>query len=432
MDAREMADAAGIPYEEPHARLHPELRREGDAYLMDFPGAGILWETTRVESSRSEMYGLVRVTSTIPGTPELLHQGRFNFTSTAARSTLVKYLKERCASVDWSEIVEQTCFRVLDALREGQPVVRITDVAPREQTRYRVNPLVLEGLPTIIFGPGGSGKSQLGAMIAVGVQGGASLAGMDFYAGKVLVCDWELDDVTYREMAEPIAAGFNMELPAFHYRQCSAPLAEEAPSIARDIDRLGIDLVIVDSLGYAIGGDKTSQELTMRMFSAIRTWKRSVLCIDHITNDETTGNRPFGSAYTVNSARSLWRVQASQEDGSNELSMGLFQTKANFGKQPPVGFKILFEDGITQITREDVRSLPGLREKLSASTRIKTALLEARQSMTVDDIVEATNMTKIVVRARLGELLKRGDVTRLVLNGQNAARWGLPSKREET
>ena len=112
--------------------------------------------------------------------------------------------------------------------------------------------------------------------------------------------------------------------------------------------------------------------------------------IDHVTNDETTGNRPYGSAYTVNSARSLWRVRAEQEDGSNELSIGMFQTKANFGKQPPVGFKVLFDDDATFVNRADIREMPAMRENLSASMRIKTALTDARESLTRDAIAEAT------------------------------------------
>jgi len=413
----------------------PQFRIEGDAYIVEFPVAGVAVEVSRVEPSKSEIHGLIRVTSSLPGTREMVHQGRFNLTSTSARSGLVKYLRERLDVADWSEVVEQTCHLVLDALRAGQPVVRMSEIGAREQARFRIDPLIIEGFPTIIFGPGGSGKSLIGMMAAIVVQGDKDLPGvrMSSLQGEVLVCDWELDDVTYKEAAQRLAAGFNVELPNFHYRQCAAPLAEEASSIGRDIARLNISLVIIDSLGYAIGGDKTSQELTMRMFSAIRAWKTTALCIDHVTNDETTGNRPYGSAYTVNSARSLWRVRAEQEDGSNELSIGMFQTKANFGKQPPVGFKVLFDDDATFVNRADIREMPAMRENLSASMRIKTALTDARESLTRDAIAEATGLKESIVKARLSDLVKRGDVVRIdPPKGTNfAAKWALRTDRDE-
>lgn len=254
-----------------------------------------------------------------------------------------------------------------------------------------------------------------------------------------MVCDWELDAETYKEMCEPIAFGIGLaEVPNFHYRQCISPLVEEAAAIGRYIDREGIELVIVDSLGYAIGGDKSSQELTMRMFAAIRAWKRTVLCVDHITNDEATGNRPYGSAYTVNSARSLWRVRSAQEEGSNELSIGLFQTKANFGKQPPVGFKLQFDDGAVFVEREDVRDVAAFQENVSLSSRIKAALSNATKALTKDEIVDALGLTDKAdaltikqVGPRLSEMVKNRHIVRIPDPTQSAARYALVSTRAE-
>jgi len=439
-DADTMARAMGMDYEPPHERLKPNIHTEGDAYIVEFPGAGVAFEVTRVEASRSEIYGVIRVTSNLPGVPTLLHQGRFNLTGTSARSALVKYLERRCEISDWSEVVEQVCFLVLDTMREGQPVVRITDVAPREQqSRFRIAPLVVEGFPTIIFGPGGAGKSQLAAMLAMAVHGddgkGWNVCDLVVEPGPVLVCDWELDAVTYREVCDPIAVGLGIPLSNFHYRQCTAPLYEEAAAIGRFIAREGIAMVVVDSLGYAIGGDKTSQELTMRMFGAIRGWGCTALCIDHITNDESNGDRPYGSVYTINSARALWRVRAAQEEGSSELNIGLFQTKANFGKQPPVGFLFRFSDGATSIERQDVRQVGEFRDTVSLSMRIRTALLEARRALNVAEIIELAGIDEKKAKqvpVRLSQMVKNGQLTKLIAEGvQAAARYALATDREE-
>lgn len=435
-DVRRLAEAMGEDYQAPHERLQPSFRREGDAYVIGFPSAGISVEATGVETARSETHALIRVTSTNPGTPPLLHHGRFNITSSSARTSLVRYLNARCELADWSEVVEQVCFRVLDAIREGQPPVLLTNVQPRIGARFRVAPMLVEGFPNIIFGPGGSAKSLLAALVAIGMHGGWNLCDMDFVPGPVMVCDWELDDVTYREVVEKLCRGFGIEMPPIHYRQCAFPLAEEASAIGRYAAREGIELIVVDSLGFAIGGDKTSQELTMRMFSAMRTWRKTdggqitVLGVDHITNDETQGNRPYGSVYTQNAARSLWRVRAQQDDGSNEMSVGLMQTKANFGKQAPVGFHIRFDEDATYVTREDVREMDAMREHLPASMRIKTAIAESGGGLTKDEIVERTGLRESIVKARLSDLKRRGDLTPQMAAG-GAAVWFITSRREE-
>lgn len=438
MEASEIADAAGMAYEPPHERLRTTFTKEGDTYIVGF--AGVTVEVSRIEAAKSEMHGVIRVTSSTHGISPNLHQARFNLTSTSSRTSLIKFLEKRDGETDWAEIIEQVCTRVLDAVREGEPVIRITDAPQAAERIYRVGPLVIDGFPNIIFGPGGAGKSQLAAMLAMAVHGdggkGWSLCDLEVVPGPVLVCDWELDDVTYRSMCEPIAAGFGIPLPDFHYRRCVAPLAEEAASIGRYVEREGIAMVVVDSLGYAIGGDKASQELTMKMFAAIRGWKRTTLCVDHITNDETTGNRPYGSVYTVNSARSLWRVRAHQEEGSNELSVGLFQTKANFGKQPPVGFLFRFSDGETSIERQDVRGVAAFADNLSLSMRIRTALLDARAALTVADIAERLGMTDkrglSTIAVRCSEMKKHGHLEKIVVQGVNAAaKYGLPTDREE-
>ena len=440
MEASRLAAAIGREYQPPHKRT-PTIKQIGDSYIVDFSSDSVTVEVSRMESSRSETHGVIRVLSSLPGTPPMLHQGRFNLTSTAARQSLVKYLQTREGQTDWAEVIEQVCFRVLEAMREGQPTVRLDQVPVREGARYRISPLIIEGFPNIIFGPGGSGKSQLAATLAMLVHGtdgkGWDVEGLKFDAipGPVLVCDWELDDVTYREMCEPIARGFGASsVPNLFYRQCLSPLAEEAASIARVIDKEGIEMIVIDSLGYAIGGDKASQELTMKMFSAIRSWKRTVLAVDHVTNDENAGNRPYGSVYTVNSARSLWRVRAAQEEGSNVLSIGLFQTKANFGKQPPVGFALTFEDGLVSVVRQDVRDVvETFIDVQPAKVRIKSALLNAKEALNEEQIAVATGLDKASVKARLAELRKAGEVVRLdPPQGTNfATRWALSSPRQE-
>lgn len=431
MQPHELRDAFGLNDDLPPVRV------EGDSWIVPFPKAGITFEVSGIEYGRSETHCQLRVTSTIPGTPAHVHSGRFNLSSLSARGTTAKYLDARCPA-DWPELLEKLCLVVLDKVREGNPPVRLTDVPPRETSRFRLDPVLREGYPNGMFADGGSGKSTLAAFFALLVQGGWQYCGLTPVPGQVLVCDWELDEFTYREIGEKLCRGMGVELIPLHYQQCVAPLAEEAASIGRYAARENIDLIIVDSAGFAIGGDKQSQELTMRLFSAIRGWRKSdgsqitTLIIDHVTNDEKTRDRPFGSAYWRNSMRNLWRVQAKQEDGSKELEVGLFQTKANFGKQSPLGFVLNFDDDAIYIDRRDVRDMSlEIRKGLTARAQLKTLLAEhGGGGLTLDTIVEKTGLDRKTASTRLGELVKRGEA--LVLHTPGGARqWWLRSNRED-
>ena len=404
--------------------------------MVEFNGFGV--DVSMVELARGEIHALVSVLSESPMLPASITPGRSNLSGNRGRADLVRYLNARSDALPWAEVVEEVCRLVLEAVREGQPSVRITDVPEQApDIAFRVAPMIVEGFPNIIFGPGGSGKSLVGMMAAIAVQGPWNLCDLEVLPGNVYVCDWELDDRTYRRMADQLCRGFDIDLPPFHYRQCMSSLTDEAESIARYAAREAIDLIIVDSLGFAIGGNKGDQEPTMRMFSAMRTWRHrdgsqiTVLAVDHVTNDDAQANRPYGSVYTQNAARSLWRVRAEQEEGSNILELGLFQTKANFGKQPPIGLKAEFNDSAIYLSRADVRHLgTGVKRGLSDSMKIKTALVEAREPLTKDAIADRTGLTEHIVRARLSDLKRRGDVVTLT-SPNGAGMWALRSYADE-
>lgn len=416
--------------------MRGELGREGTGYTIDFNGFTV--DVSMLELSRGEVHAMVSVASESPMLPASITPGRSNLSGNRGRTDLVRYLNARSDAVAWEDVVEEVCRLVLEAVKEGQPSVRITDVPVQPaEVAFRIAPLVVEGFPNIIFGPGGSGKSLCAILCACAVQGGWNLCDFDVVPGGVYVCDWELDDRTYRRLADQLCTGFGIELPPFHYRQCMGSLADEAESIARYAAREAIDLIIVDSLGFAVGGDKASQETTMRMFSAMRTWRRrdgsqiTVLAVDHVTNDDTQANRPYGSVYTQNAARSLWRVRSEQEEGSNILELGLFQTKANFGKQAPIGLKAEFSENAIYVTRADVRQMgAGVKGGLSASMKIKTCLVEAREPLNKDTIVERTGLKESIVKARLSDLEKRGDLVRMT-HPQGASMWALRSHADE-
>ena len=403
---------------DPYGFIH---KREGEAHIIGFELCGVALTFTRLVVSKDDVRGRLEVRSSWPG-PERLYAGSYKLDGMNSRRDMARHLKERCPDVpDWVEILERSSNFVIDELAEGSPTVLLTNVKDKVGSRFRIEPIAFDNFPVIWFGKGGSGKSLLAVSAAISVHTGMDIVGLPLERGPVLVCDWELDAETWKSQAALIATGHNVGMPDIHYRRCVAPLYHEGESIARYVAREGIKLVIVDSLGYACGGDKNSQEVATRMFEAMRSWQCAVICIDHVSKD-SEATSPYGSVYFENSARATWRVRGAMDEGSNELAMAMTLEKCNFGRYQPQGFKFTFwpdasEPESVHCQRMDVRDLPGFETSVPDSMRIKTAILEAKANVTVQEIVEATGIKEATVRTRLHELTRRGDVEKIVIKG---------------
>jgi hypothetical protein len=98
--------------------------------------------------------------------------------------------------------------------------------------------------------------------------------------------------------------------------------------------------------------------------------------IAHISKGENADQKPFGSAFWHNGARSTWYAHLVGSDSNSEtLSLGLFNRKANLGRlQAPIGFSISFAEGHTTFRRADVADSPDLAAKLTIRQRMAALL----------------------------------------------------------
>jgi hypothetical protein len=290
----------------------------------------------------------IRVESLDPIAEGHIHQARINLTSTQAKNGLAKQLAEANDAIDWKTIVEALCFQTLELHRQGEPLQMIGDLPLAGGAKYRLRPICPEGMPALIFGEGGTGKSFIALLAAILVQSGRTALGLRPTQGNVLYLDYETSKETQNERVKALCAGLSLPEMQIAYRYCYHPLAEDIETIQDMVSDKTITFLIVDSLGPACGGDPNEAELAIRMFNALRQLRISSLLIDHVAKHQLDGQKasPYGSVYKTNLARSVWQIIPSTDKGAFHTKVGLFHRKVNFGplRKDGLGFGMTYQN----------------------------------------------------------------------------------------
>ena len=379
----------------------------------------------------------VRCSRDVPNA--LMHHARLNLISTRSRADVIKALANRVPEheIDWSAAIEYVCHLAIKQWREGDPIIDLRLVQPREGTRFLLDPYVEHAGATVLFADGGVGKSMFGLSIGAAIASGRQIVGAaPEQPCPVLYLDWESDPETHADRLRAICDGAGIDVsdtPIFYRRQ-SASLAEAAPHIRRVVAEQLIGFVIVDSLGAARGGEPESADSTIRLFNAARTLGVPWLGIDHVTKNGGDGQpKPFGSVYTHNLARLTWGMEKVEDFGNGHVIVALTNHKTNNGR--PLGrrgYDIEFREdanGRPQMVRyqsKDTREIPQLFGRMKQPQQIAEVLRANRKAMFVDDIQRALEADGVVIKAEQIRVLlnqNKGMFVGMAENGKT--KWGL-------
>ena len=292
-----------------------KLDKRGLGYFLTWPTQQIELTFTKLKHRSSDTTADVLITCKMPGLnlrDGHLSMGRQNLSAPKGRMDFARGLQrrikdERAEIIEWEDVIERSFVAVLVAESKGEPIVDIDgwDEAP-EFRSYALDPVAPRGEPTILFAPGGTGKSYLSLALALSVQLGREIVpGIPpAMTGPVLYLDWETNAKTVKTRIRKIAGGSGFDPPRIAYRRCTAPLADDAEQLSTEIAKRGIVLVVIDSAGAAIGsqgeyGD--ANEGALRFFEAIRVLGSdlTVLVIDHVAKPGPVrkGQQPTSNPY---------------------------------------------------------------------------------------------------------------------------------------
>ena len=384
-----------------------ELAGRAGIYELAWPQLNVTAKVERIkEGSDHEVKAEIQLASTRPTSSGHLRGGRLNLTSPSARNTFARSLTARDSEVDWDKVLEQLCIAVLAEWREGSPAVLLTGQSDvQASVKWLIEPIVQLNNPTLIYGPGSTGKSWFGQYLAVLADEGFSSGGLRIEPSTVLYLDWETDQDELDSRVTMLRKGLGLEGPSsIWYKHMTSGLSNDIETIRGLCATHNVQFIVVDSVGSACMGEPESAEVVLRAFGALRSLGVSSLCIDH-TNKEGS---LFGSVYKYNASRQVFECKKDQQPDDHKIVLGLFHKKANNSRlMKPIGYELAFSDSAITIRRQDVRDT-ALETHMRVGDRIENLLKTKPGGLSVQDIAEALEKTESHIRKELSDGKRRG------------------------
>ncbi len=380
----------------------PTLSKSGGLYRLEWAAEHVTIEVDRISEHGDEIRGQLTVVSTTNCDPRILSQFSYNFGSLAARDKAARHLAEYL-NLEWKPLLEMASYEVLKHIRQGEPPVMV-GAQPITEDAYRLYPFLQEGEPNMLYGRGGSGKTTFAVMCALLVTTGETRYGLQTEGGNVAWFDFEWNSRPVNNIAAKLNDGLGLSCDTeFTYRRCYLPLVHDLTAIQRIVLETGAKLIIVDSLGAALGDDPQQPAAVLKYFMALRSLGVTSLTIDH-TAKENTG--PFGSVYKINSSRNIWEAMKGTATGENSMALGLHHRKVNSGPLlKSWGFQFEYQPGSIIPKPCDIRSIPDIVAGMSLVDQMQVAL--SRGKMTPAELGQELNRTAAVISTTLSRYKER-------------------------
>ncbi len=214
----------------------PTITEKISGFLFTWPAP----ENIEIQVSRLHLHNSDgRVTGELlikdEGAP-VFPQTSFNFTSDRTRASLAKSLSEK-DSRPWADMINQLCLAVVDRAREGEPVQELwTNADDIKEIEFLLEPVIVKGVPTVVFGEKGVCKSTLSLVFYICLMLPWVDNSLEIKAPsspvKTLILDYELPGYIAQNNLKHLQAGLDLPDLALYHRRCRVPLAEELEQVA--------------------------------------------------------------------------------------------------------------------------------------------------------------------------------------------------------
>jgi len=431
---KEMADEAGIEGYEGVVQTGEVEIPDPEVVKDELGNLSIVWddqsgEVLQVQINKLSMqkdgmysYFSVRSKNSAGKWKWVLEPGRINWYSMSSKTGLRRELDGREKRWDWKMRLAQVVVICAQTIKNSSQAIDLSKVDTSEDVRWCCYPMVEGGEHTVLFAPGGVGKSLLSLGICVQVATGARvIPGTDPPKApmNVLYLDWETNAKVHARRMRSIAKGAGVEIPegrVFYWRMEFA-LEESIEDLRAFIKMNNIGLVIVDSAGLAANGDINSTDVGTSYIKTVRAiGDVAILTITHMSWEQMEKGkgktlRPIGSVYFQNGPRSSWGLIGEQDEtGERVKHLGLVHVKSNNDMlRSPIGFQADFSDKESiKWTSESVHTSQQIAQHVSLAKRIEELLNTGR--WTLDALLDELPDTKRDTLKRTANRLVKAGV----------------------
>jgi len=397
--SNELVTKKGIP--------EPKVKILSGAYKFSWNGLNL---NITIDRIRNDEEGEISVyEGTIP-----IYISGIKLLSVSHRTALARALKSQ-RNLDWEKVLNQVATECLTHLRKGESIVLLDSELGSKRPEYLLPPLFVKNAVNIIYADKSSAKSLFMILVALGLtlpwfdnEVGLNIKNKSY---KTLYLDWENDPHITGWQKECLIRGMKKykwcDLPYLH---CSRPLLDSIDHIKAKIIESQAKVIIIDSLGMAVGEDLNLTKPAFNFFAALRQLPATPILVAHTSKDISNRRKTvYGNAYYENEARSVWEVSKQQEFGSNELTITLHHRKAPpfAGYHEPLAFRFVFEGNKTLVEKAeaDTDKRSNIDEPLTENDVALNILMASDKPLRPKDIaVESKGGIK---PTNIGTVLKR-------------------------
>lgn len=405
----------------------PKISEAINRLIFDWPDMSLIINADRLtDEGTSELWFYHQ---NGPG-KKLLHVSKVNLLSTTTMNGIVKRMESHQSDIPWQQVLTFLTVSALEYQRKGEPGVTLKPVsAEQNKPVYLINPLVMAGVPNIIFGDKGVNKTTVGlltlGLLSCGWDTSPSgLVGSAEVKGGIL--DWEGTKELTNYTLSRLVEGGTIPYCEPEYLHPKLRLADEIDHIGNWITEHKIKYLLIDSLGAAAGSDKfdsAGKGAALAFFECLRQLNVTSLIIAQNSKSEEGKKTIFGSTYYTYYARNVFELRKGKDTASqDDLHIALVHAEGNYsGRFAPIGFRLTYTDTTILIEHEEV-TLAELKDRIEDTQAICEFMRIERKLLSVDAIADAIGKPKATTQVVLTGLKKKGKVV-------NPSRgfWGLAS-----
>ena len=409
----------------------PAISESASGYILTWEDCSLTIKASRVDVHKEgRVTGELLITTNLKDYNPILHpQTQFNFSAQRTRNELISTLQKDFPDWSWKEIINQTCYHVQELSRQGAPLQEIwtgdVDIKP---PIYLIKPIIYEGVPTIFYGEKGSLKSTTAQVlyIALTLPWHDNLLGLETpnTSVKTIYLDWEVESNLVSWNMKKLQLGMKLPDIPIYYRRCEAPLADDIDQIKKYVTEADAKAVVIDSLGQAAGGELKDAEVALKFYKGLRQLKVTSYILAQTSKNEEGKKSVYGSTFFEYYARSVYEIRKVQQEGEDDVSVGLFHKYCNLSKlNPPMGFKMHFSETAITVERQDVKTFAEFKARLNTQTRILEELKQGGR--TTKELLTILEVSRASIDMAIKRLKDKKSIN--MLDGK----WVLSSTRED-